>query len=426
MLKWSGLVWVRKSSTVKKGYGLGNYVWKLSNGSRWCCLLLDPDFCYGCSIVSLLPCSYHWFMVSWYISKREKFQMAKKRSTEECRPVRELERVMDMELFLELQSSWPEDSPHCLVILHEMFWHAAIEGQKEAEQTIHWGCQPHMPQLDLEVGIPAIQLVGPQTTKEELLDMYLEVYNIHRQPGSPPSELAIWEEIMAKVPDNPCSGENQRHEATAQSHTRGSHSSRSRTPCRRNNDPVGQTLAMVQEAHQKALSTISTLEREIERLHCTQAWSQLRARSKSRDRRRLSGEGWKRRCHQVRFADNPAPSQSANLKMPLGEEGSQGRGSDLGKLPELKLTVASFLWGRRGWEDASRARYYGLWPLGPVEGREVWDSRLVGGTISSTGEHGHEKTSQGGQGIFPTSTATAGIGHKGGYSLGSPCTTLSP
>ena len=34
-------------------------------------------------------------------------------------------------------------------------------------------------------------------------------------------------------------------------------------------DPVGQTLAMVQEAHQKVLSTVSTLEKEIERLHHT-------------------------------------------------------------------------------------------------------------------------------------------------------------
>ena len=43
---------------------------------------------------------------------------------------------MDVELFLELQNSWPEDSPHHLVILHEMFQHAAIEGWKEVEQTI--------------------------------------------------------------------------------------------------------------------------------------------------------------------------------------------------------------------------------------------------------------------------------------------------
>ena len=99
--------------------------------------MLDPDFCYGCSFVSLPPCSYHRLMVFQYYSKREQFQMAKKRSTEEQRPVQELEWVMDMELFLDLQSSWPKDSPHCLVILHKMFQYAAIEGWKEAKQTVH-------------------------------------------------------------------------------------------------------------------------------------------------------------------------------------------------------------------------------------------------------------------------------------------------
>ena len=178
---------------------------------------------------------------------------------------------MDVELFLELQNSWPEDSPHCLVILHEMFWHAAIEGQKEAEQTICQGHQLHMPQLNPEAGIPTIQLVGPEMTKEELLEIYLEVYKLHRLPGSPPGEPAIWEEIMAKVPDHPHGEEDQMHEAAVQSCPGGSHSSRSRAPCRRNDDSVGQTLTTVQEAHQKVLATVSTLEREIERLHCTQA-----------------------------------------------------------------------------------------------------------------------------------------------------------
>ena len=93
------------------------------------------------------------------------------------------------------------------------------------------------------------------------------------------------------------------------------------------------------------LAAVSTIEREIERLHHTRVQSQLRARSKSGDCHRPSGEGWKRRHHQVRFVDEPAPSQSTNPKMPLGEEGSQGRGSDLEELPELKPTVASFLRG---------------------------------------------------------------------------------
>ena len=93
------------------------------------------------------------------------------------------------------------------------------------------------------------------------------------------------------------------------------------------------------------LSTASTLEKEIERLHCTRARSQSRTRSKSRDHHRPSGEGWKRRCCQVRFTDEPASSQSTGPKMPSGKEGAQGRGSDLEEPPELKATVASFLGG---------------------------------------------------------------------------------
>ena len=62
--------------------------------------------------------------------------MAKWQSAEEQRLVGELERAMNVDLFLEIQNRWPEDSPHHLVILHEMFWHTAIEGQKEAEQTV--------------------------------------------------------------------------------------------------------------------------------------------------------------------------------------------------------------------------------------------------------------------------------------------------
>ena len=58
-----------------------------------------------------------------------------------------------------------------------------------------------MPQLNPEVGIPAIQLVGLETTKEELLEIYLEVYKLHRLLGSPPGEPAILEEVLSSLPN---------------------------------------------------------------------------------------------------------------------------------------------------------------------------------------------------------------------------------
>ena len=76
-------------------------------------------------------------MVKKYGSKREKFQVAKQWATDEWRLVQEIEWVMDVELFLEGQARWEEDSPHCLAIMHEMFQHVAAKGWKEAEWIVH-------------------------------------------------------------------------------------------------------------------------------------------------------------------------------------------------------------------------------------------------------------------------------------------------
>ena len=99
-------------------------------------------------VVSLSLCSYHQLLVAKYGCKREKLQEAKWRSAEEWRPVHEMERAMDVDLFLGAQDQWAKDSPHHPTILQKMFLHAAFEGQKEAERVICRGCQQHMPQLN--------------------------------------------------------------------------------------------------------------------------------------------------------------------------------------------------------------------------------------------------------------------------------------
>ena len=111
-----------------------------------------------------------------------------------------MERVIDVDLFLGAQDQWAKDSPPHLTILHEMFLHAAFKGQKEVERVICRGCRWHMPQLNPEA-IPTVQLVQPETSREGLLDIYLEVSKLHRLPGSPPGELAILEEVSATIPD---------------------------------------------------------------------------------------------------------------------------------------------------------------------------------------------------------------------------------
>ena len=144
--------------------------------------------------------SYHDLMVAKYGCKREKSREARWRSAEEWKPVWEMERAVDVDLFLEAQKQWVKDSPHHLIILHEMFLHAESQGQKEAEQVVCQGRQQHMPQLDPEVRTPAIQLVHLDIKREQLLDLYWDVYKLHRLPGSPLGELAILEEISSTLP----------------------------------------------------------------------------------------------------------------------------------------------------------------------------------------------------------------------------------
>ena len=72
---------------------------------------------------------------------------------------------MDVELFLRIQHHWAEDSPNCMVILHEVFRHAAAEGQKEVEWIICQGCWQNLPRLNPEAGVPTVQLVGPENDK---------------------------------------------------------------------------------------------------------------------------------------------------------------------------------------------------------------------------------------------------------------------
>ena len=102
-------------------------------------------------------------MVKKYKSKRDKAAAAKGQAAQEGQSMRETEKVMDVTLFLEGQAKW-EDSPYYLAMKYEMFRHAADEGWKEAEHTVHQGCWEGLPKLDPEADLSAIQLVGPKTT----------------------------------------------------------------------------------------------------------------------------------------------------------------------------------------------------------------------------------------------------------------------
>ena len=111
-----------------------------------------------------------------------------------------------------------------------------------------------MPKLDPEAGIPAIQLVHLEIGREELLDLYLEVYKMHRLPGSPLGELAILREVSSALPGHLLEEEGSPD-------PKDFHPPQSRPPRQERESSLDRSLARVCKAHQKALSTTATLGR---------------------------------------------------------------------------------------------------------------------------------------------------------------------
>ena len=74
--------------------------------------------------------------------------------------VREAECLIDVGLFLDEYPQWELGTLHWLVILHEMFLHAANGGQKEAGCMVCWSCQGSIRGPNLLTGPSAMELVG--------------------------------------------------------------------------------------------------------------------------------------------------------------------------------------------------------------------------------------------------------------------------
>ena len=99
--------------------------------------------------------------------------------------IREMEWHMDTEMFLDEYPHWEVEGLHSPLVLQEMFLHATHSGRWKAGQMICQGCQHRLPHLDLQVDISAIWLVGPWTSREEIRDLYYQVYKLRRSLGSP-------------------------------------------------------------------------------------------------------------------------------------------------------------------------------------------------------------------------------------------------
>ena len=72
-----------------------------------------------------------------YGDRMEKSCVACHRVEEEGLSIREVERVVESEMFLDEYPPWELGTPHQTVTLHEMFFHAMEQGRKEVEHMCH-------------------------------------------------------------------------------------------------------------------------------------------------------------------------------------------------------------------------------------------------------------------------------------------------
>ena len=96
-----------------------------------------------------------------------------------------MECCMDIDMFVDKYPHWEVEGLHHPLILWEMFLQAAHSGKREAEWMNCQGCWHSLPCLDPQADVSAIQSVGPQTSREEIQDLYYQVYKLRRLPRSP-------------------------------------------------------------------------------------------------------------------------------------------------------------------------------------------------------------------------------------------------
>ena len=159
----------------------------------------------------LMPCNSHQccnaFTASVTIhylscdmgSKMQKSQATREWVGEVQMSIREAKHRLDTELFLDEYPRWDIEGPHCPIILHSMFLHAAQEGQMETERYICQGHWHSLTRLDPKANLPAVLLVGYWTSWKEIQDLYYEVYLLRRAPGPPPCGPQLREEAIQDI-----------------------------------------------------------------------------------------------------------------------------------------------------------------------------------------------------------------------------------
>ena len=269
-------------------------------------------------------------MVETYKSKRGKAVAAKGWATQEGQSVQQTERIMNVELFLEGQTKWEEDSPHQLVMLYEMFMHAANEEWKEAEFMVcqgHWGS---VYDSDSEVDQSAMELVGYHTSQKEIRNVYQSIYLLWRAPGLPPCRAQLRRKAIQDILSS-LKGQLLRHGCSATTADWEPQDEQVRP------NQWGSYEEALGVACQRALDTAEALMSDIERLS---------QRRRDRSQTHSQNWSWSRRClrtrsqsrsHSRAWSQNHSQSSPQNVCL-MSPDGPPSRRRVTFRNPKMKLS----------------------------------------------------------------------------------------
>ena len=200
--------------------------------------------------------------------------------------VREADRWLNTDAYLEEHHWWASCRLHHQFLLQRMFLHGVAMVQKEYNCAICWGWWEPSPQQDLEAEPYTVELMCLESTREKITEIYWDVYQLWRSTGELPcdgeKEEILQQEILDSikeclqckwVPTPPgkepswCPADIPRLDPKAE------YSAQNCNTYDWFKDikwgPCEEALAMVRDAHQQAPVAIALLEDKKERLSCS-------------------------------------------------------------------------------------------------------------------------------------------------------------
>ena len=183
-------------------------------------------------------------------------------------------------------------------------------------------CQGHLHgvlKLDLKMDVSTVQLVGPQTSREEFKSLYYEVYKLQRLLGSPCREPRLVAEVVSSLED--CQGweRGKTPQMMGEPNPTDIQPPRSRTLGGGGGDAsVERSLAEVREAHQKALAMAATLREEIEWLSCLSSGASQKHKPISKAGTTTDVDPGDRRGSNARYSWRTAMPPTLSTTLPRG------------------------------------------------------------------------------------------------------------